>query len=87
MCDEEFGEVPQVNVLRVLEAWKVGISPDVQNPGAYLLAQGNVVESLPLPDCVSRKMLQYLKRKFGIYIHHFYHPEMMIQAPPVGKPN
>jgi len=87
MCDEEAGEVPRDNVIHVLNAWKVGVSPDPHNPGAYLLAQGTVVESLPLPECVSRKMLQYLKRKFGIYIHHFYHPDMAIQTPPTSKPN
>jgi hypothetical protein len=88
MCDDEAGEVPLANVFRVLRAWRVGASQDPENPGAYLLVKGKVAESKTLPECVSREMLHYLQRKFGIWIHHFYHPEMMaVQIPPSDKPN
>lgn len=82
--------MPLANVLHVLRKWKVGVSPDKENPGGYLFVKGKIAESKVLPACVSRKMLQYLQHKFGIWIHHFYHPVMadkMLNVPSADKPS
>jgi len=38
----------------------------------YTLAKGDLVLSMSLPDFITRRMVHYLSRKFGIYIQAFY---------------
>jgi hypothetical protein len=89
MCNKEQGEVPKHDVLRVLSLWKVDVSPDTENESEewFVCAKGDVVRPIRLPDCVERNTLFYLESKFGVYIHHFYHPEMIVQMPPSDTPN
>lgn len=77
MPDAESGEVRRETVLQVLRFHKVEISADQENPDAFLLVKGEIVDSKAIPEWVGRRLLQHLKRKFDIPIHHFYHPDIM----------
>jgi hypothetical protein len=75
--DPETGDVDREQVIQVLRHYKLGASDDPDNPGCIILAKELILESVPLPNPVSRKMLHYFQRTYGIAIHHFYHPDMM----------
>jgi hypothetical protein len=81
MIDPETGEVDRETIFVVLRFHKVEISPDPKNLGAMLLVRGDIVESKMIPEAVGRRLVQYLKRRFDIPVHHFYRPEMMASAP------
>jgi hypothetical protein len=54
------------------------------------MVRGLVAVSLPFDAWVKRKTTDLLKRRFGIPVHHFFKPEMMmafetLEAP--DKPN
>jgi hypothetical protein len=73
----ESGEVDRDVVIAVLRQNGVDVHGQDDGPEDMLvLAKGNKVEGQRLPKMVSRKMLHYLARKYDIYIHHFYHPEV-----------
>ncbi len=85
MVDLESGEVDRETIFVVLRFHKVEISPDPNNKGAMLLVRGDIVESKMIPEAVGRRLVQYLKRRFDIPVHHFYRPEMMASAPDVQE--
>lgn len=75
--DSETGEVDRETVLLVLRHYHVGVADDPENPGCMILIKDEVVESKPIPKLVGKRLLQYFKRRYGVPIHHFYHPDMM----------
>ena len=75
--DPETGEVDREQVVQVFRHYRLGASDDPDNPGCIILAKGTILESVPLPNPVSRRLLHYFQRTYGIAIHHFYHPDMM----------
>lgn len=80
MVDPESGEVDGETILKVLRFHGVETSPDPENPGAMLLVRGTIVKSEPIADWNGRRCVQFLKRTFSIPVHHFYNPEMMVDA-------
>lgn len=66
------GEVDIKTVLVALE--NNGVAVTEQEDGSYILENEHTIEVHRLPPYVRKRMLQYLKRKFGIPIHHFYNP-------------
>ena len=67
------GRLRREIVLGVLRDGGVEVSkkPDGRSK-MYTLAKGDIVLSMSLPDFITRRMVHYLSRKFGIYIHAFY---------------
>jgi len=83
MTECEHGEVDRDTVIQVLHAYHVEVSEDPNEDGCVIMkgsADNAIPESIPLPSCVGRNMLHYLQRKYGIQIHHFYHPEMRLAS-------
>ncbi len=73
----ETGEVSLADVIKVLEKNNVSVSKEENDaPDMYVLAKGDIVKVVRLTHPVSRKMVHYLARIFGIGVHEFYHPEM-----------
>jgi hypothetical protein len=73
----ESGEIDRDVVIAVLRRNGVDVHGQQDGPEDMLvLAKGNVIEGQRLPKMVSRKMIHYLARKYGIYIHHFYNPDL-----------
>lgn len=72
------GEVPLRIVELVLQAHGVSVSRGRLDglESTTTMARDDIVVATVLPDPVSRRMLHFLKRKFNIPIHHFYHPLM-----------
>ena len=51
-------------------------------PETKLAKGGNPEATLnvfALPDNINRRMLQYLSRKYGVPIHYFYNPDMVLK--------
>lgn len=83
MAIDDDGCVDSVTVLEVMECHRVSIGPDPDYPGQTIFSKGNEIDSRVMPDWCDRDLLQYFKRKFGIPIAHFYHPEwarQMVQS-------
>jgi hypothetical protein len=73
----ESGEIDRDVVIAILRKNGVDVHGQEDGPADMLvLAKGNAVEGQRLPKMVSRKMIHYLARKYGIYAHLFYHPEL-----------
>jgi hypothetical protein len=73
----ESGEIDRDIVIGVLRANGVDVRGQDHGPANMLvIAKGELVEAQQLPKAVSRKMVHYFSRKYGIPIHHFYNPEM-----------
>ena len=71
------GEVRREDVELVLRAHGVELSHSEEEEGTVtILAKGEVVEAHQIPEFVGRRLLQRFQWKFGIPIHHFYHPLM-----------
>jgi hypothetical protein len=66
--------VPRKTVLEVLRANGVGVSME---GGKATLAKDDRLETIVLPQEVGMRLLQYLKRHYGVPIHQFYNPEMI----------
>ena len=82
MIDPDSGEVDRDTVLLVLRFHKVDVSPDPNVPNLFNLARGDEPPEAKIIDpWVGRRMIQYLKRRFAIPVHHFYRPEMMTGSP------
>jgi hypothetical protein len=62
-------------VFDVLRRHKIEVSVVVGQKDAVRLVKGELIEVKILGSEVSNRMLQYLQHKFGVPIHHFYHPE------------
>lgn len=79
------GEVSRETVLEVLVAHGVGVSRKGQNGNAqsFTFAKDGTVLSVVLYEDVGRRVLQSLKRRLDIPIHHFYHPEMVPPSPDI----
>lgn len=45
--------------------------------GKATLAKDDRLETIVLPQEVGMRLLQYLKRHYGVPIHQFYNPEMI----------
>jgi hypothetical protein len=73
----ESGEVDRDVVIAVLRRSGVDVRGQQDGPEDMLvLAKGKTVEGQTLPKMVSRKMVHYLARKYGIDVNNFYHPEL-----------
>ena len=73
-------DVPRDVVMAVLRHHKVLVS-DVD--GHITLVKDSTVETLLLPDkYISYRMLQRFQWKYNVPIHHFYHPEALIEPKP-----
>jgi hypothetical protein len=71
------GVVPRVYVVIVLQAHGVELTEkQSDNATVTIMVKNGLVEAIVLPDAVGRRTLHRLQRKFGIPIHHFYHPVM-----------
>jgi hypothetical protein len=68
--------VPLADVLVVLQLRKVSLSVVDTANHRYILAKDGYVEELTFHDPVGKKMLKYLSRRYDIYMHFFWHPEM-----------
>lgn len=53
-----------------------GVAVYDQEPGSakVVLKKGDLMETHEFDESVDRRTLHYLKRKFDIPIHHFFHP-------------
>ncbi|PYT49516.1 MAG: hypothetical protein DMG44_10650 [Acidobacteria bacterium] len=69
----ESGEVDREIVIAVLRTHSVEVHGQDEGPADMLvLAKGNRIEGQRLPNPVSRKMISYLARQYGIPIEKFY---------------
>jgi hypothetical protein len=68
--------VPLADVLVVLQLRKVTLSVVDTANRRYILAKDGQVEELTFNDPVGKKMLKYLSRRYDIFMHFFWHPEM-----------
>lgn len=59
-------------VLRVLRNNGVSVTEEADG---VILSKGEISEVEYFPALLNRRMLHTLSRKFGVPIHHFYHPE------------
>lgn len=68
------GIVSRAVVIDVLR--RHGVAVYDQDPGSskVVLKKGDLMEAHEFPQSVNRRKLHYLKRKFDIPIHHFFHP-------------
>jgi hypothetical protein len=79
----EGGEVDRDIVIAVLRANGVDVHRQDQGPADMLvIAKSGLIEAQQMPKVLSRKMVHYFSRKYGIPIHHFYNPEMGAQIKP-----
>lgn len=79
---DEWGYVNRSVVIDVLRRNGVDVSRDESGPaGMVILAKGDHIESRSIPAEVSRRMLHYFQRRFGVPIHHFYNPLMAPKLP------
>ncbi len=72
----EDGEVSKAVALEVLECHDVEHFDDPTTPGNTVTVRGDVIDSKEIPEYLDRDLLQYYKRKFGVPMHHFYHPDV-----------
>jgi hypothetical protein len=63
-------------VLTVLRAHGVESYPSEACDGQTVFTKNGVYEAYSFPEQVSRRMLERMKRKFDIPIHHFFNPQM-----------
>ena len=75
------GHVKREVVLDVLRRNGVDIYVHESEPNTIVLAKGDVLEAKTFPPLIGRRLLQYLKRRFGTPIHHFYQPLEAPQLP------
>lgn len=73
------GEVPSADVEYVLRAHRVKLChKDMNELCVTAMSTGDMQLSMVLQPMVGRRVLQLLKRKFDIPIHHLCHP---LEAP------
>lgn len=83
----EGGFVERDTVFAVLQFFRVSVSPKLNGPAdTFILTRDDKFEVIIIPSEVGRQMLQFFKRKFGIQIHLFYHPDVL-PLEPHNKPN
>ena len=71
------GQVRVYDVVLVLRAHGVQLTRErVHGAMASVMVKGDVIVAEVFSDFVGRRVLQLLQRRFGIPIHHFYHPLM-----------
>lgn len=75
------GQVLRKNVIDVLRRHRVEVCHPRSKPDIFVLAKGDHIESVEIPERVGRRMLQYLQRKYAVPIYHFYHPSEAPQLP------
>lgn len=91
MADD--GKVPRAIILEILRArgvdLGVGGPPTAGEKPETKLAKGSdpkeTLNVYVLPDLVNRRMVQYLARKYGVPIHHFYNPDMALKGNSPGN--
>jgi len=64
-------------VLAALRAKGVDIAQE-EGVGNYTLVKGDRIESVNIPKEVSKRMLQRFQRVYGVPIHWFYNPLMIL---------
>lgn len=83
-------EVLREHVIEVLRSKDVTVTPTSQDETTqsvtYTLQKADVIEEQTFPPYVSRRMLHYLQRHFGVSIHLFFTLETIINKPSVVKP-
>lgn len=72
------GEVDLKTVIEVLRNNRVAVT--AQKDGTFIIEKDETIEVHNLKPQVSKRMLQYLKRKFDVPIHHFYNPLMSTKS-------
>ena len=79
----EGGEVDLDVAIAVLRANGVVVHGQDKGPANMLvIARGDLIEAQQFPKNLSRKMVHYLSRKYGVPIHYFYNPQMGSQEGP-----
>lgn len=68
------GVVGLSEVVEVLRRHGVAVYPQEPGSSELVLKKGDLMEVHEFPPSVNRRILHYLKRKFDIPIHHFFHP-------------
>ncbi|HUX65868.1 MAG TPA: hypothetical protein VMV31_00110 [Terriglobales bacterium] len=63
----------QVAIL-VLRASGIDVAPT--DGGMHEIASNDYSETIRLPECLDRKLVHHLSRKFKVPIHHFFNPQM-----------
>ena len=72
------GELPRTEVVKVLESSGVSVSDfDGKKTLTRLENDDGVVLVITLPQWVARRQVNQISRKFDIYIHLFYHSDMV----------
>jgi len=69
------GAVDRATVLEVLGCFDVSATPNPDAPLETLLIKGEVRDSRELPEWIDKDVLFFFRRKFGIPVTSFYHPE------------
>jgi hypothetical protein len=88
------GKVPRDTVLAVLKARGIDLSAPSHQPNdqfdkttfAKGIDPGSTLKTYALPDLVGRRMLQHLARVYGVPIHYFYNPSMVLPNEPAADP-
>jgi hypothetical protein len=81
---DDSSDVGRATVIDVLRRHGVEVSCDdsgLDNTGMVSLFKDGEVDARRLPSEVSRRVLHYLARRFGVPIHHFYNPHMAPMKP------
>lgn len=75
ICGES-GSLAREQIISVLNLHLVDVYPRKggSSEDAYVIAKDSLREVQRIPPTVPRSFVHYLARKFGIEIHHFYHP-------------
>ena len=76
--------VGRATVIDVLQRHGIEVSCNDGGPGGaemVILVNEGILDARKLPSEVSRPVLRYLARLFGVPIHHFYNPHMAPMRP------
>lgn len=68
----EDGSVSRESVIDVLENQGISVISAGEVDWYFIESEGGAIETQKLANKVKKRILQYLKRKYGIPIHFFY---------------
>lgn len=77
--------VPIQDVIHVLRAHGVTMSPVDGEPNTYVVESDGFLEQIAFTDQVGKRRLQYLSRKLSIAIHLFWNPTQVLPVKASGK--